>query len=294
MRIARKLLDYAVPLGLAATALLDARGIASLVSGTLEAQPSFSPVAQAMASPAPAARVISAAPLLAHDPFDHERATHAADGADDADAVTDPWHAPPCPGVRADVVVGAADPTIAFAALQVRGKRVLRRRGDDAGGMRVLAVGTDRVWLEGGGRTCQARVGAPPRAAEVPGEPSPGLERELAGRVKRLSATEYQLDRSVLDGMLDAQPALLEVKAVPEREGNRVVGVRILGVRAGSPLSMLGLENGDRLETINGLEVASPEKMLEAYARLRGGVTDRVVLRVTRAGRPTEIEYQLR
>lgn len=47
------------------------------------------------------------------------------------------------------------------------------------------------------------------------------------------------------------------------------------------------MRNGDRLESINGFEVASPEKALEAYARLRTAAQLR--LRLVRAGAPVEL-----
>ena len=51
-------------------------------------------------------------------------------------------------------------------------------------------------------------------------------------------------------------------------------------------------EPRDRLETINGFDVASPESALEAYARVR--TADDLVVRVTRQGRPTTIVLKIR
>jgi hypothetical protein len=39
----------------------------------------------------------------------------------------------------------------------------------------------------------------------------------------------------------------------------------LFGIRPDTLLGTLGLENGDRLQTINGFDMASPEKALEAY-----------------------------
>lgn len=54
-----------------------------------------------------------------------------------------------------------------------------------------------------------------------------------------------------------------------------------------------GLQNGDRLRTINGLDVTNPERALEAYARLRAGV-DHLRVEVERSGAPLEIDYEVR
>jgi general secretion pathway protein C len=84
----------------------------------------------------------------------------------------------------------------------------------------------------------------------------------------------------------------MKSRVVPEKVGDRVVGVRLLGVRPGSVLAMIGLESGDRLETINGFSVATPTEALEAYARLR--VAERLIVQITRNGRPLELDYTIR
>ena len=72
-----------------------------------------------------------------------------------------------------------------------------------------------------------------------------------------------------------------------------VVGVKISGIKSGSVLAMLGIENGDRLETLNGFEMSNPEKMLEAYARLRSGA-DKLQIHLTRNGKPVNVDYTIR
>jgi len=59
----------------------------------------------------------------------------------------------------------------------------------------------------------------------------------------------------------------------------KVVGLRLSGIRPGSLLSVLGLQNGDRLESINGFRVASPAQALDAYVHLRTAPQLRVQLR---------------
>ena len=53
-----------------------------------------------------------------------------------------------------------------------------------------------------------------------------------------------------------------EARIVPEQENGKVVGIRMFGIRPDTLLGMLGMENGDRLQTINGFDMASPEKAL--------------------------------
>ena len=57
-------------------------------------------------------------------------------------------------------------------------------------------------------------------------------------------------------------------------------------------LGTLGLQNGDRLEKINGYDMASPEKALEAYARLRTAPS--LSVQLTRRGAPVTLEIQIK
>ena len=71
-----------------------------------------------------------------------------------------------------------------------------------------------------------------------------------------------------------------------------VCGYRgLFGIRPDTLLGKLGLQNGDRLEAINGFEMASPEKALEAYARLR--TADSLAVKVTRRGAPVTIDFKI-
>jgi general secretion pathway protein C len=81
-------------------------------------------------------------------------------------------------------------------------------------------------------------------------------------------------------------------RIVPETENGKTVGIRLFGVRSDSLLGLIGVENGDRLEKINGLDVASPERALEAYAKLR--VADNLTVQVNRRGSPTNLEFHIK
>jgi general secretion pathway protein C len=60
-----------------------------------------------------------------------------------------------------------------------------------------------------------------------------------------------------------------KLRIVPEQDGGKVVGIRLFGIRSDTPFADVGFENGDRLDSINGKSVASPEQALEAYASLQ-------------------------
>jgi general secretion pathway protein C len=51
------------------------------------------------------------------------------------------------------------------------------------------------------------------------------------------------------------------------------------------------MENGDRIESINGLELSSPQQALEAYARLH--IAERLRVVINRKGTAREIDYDI-
>jgi hypothetical protein len=129
---------------------------------------------------------------------------------------------------------------------------------------------------------------APPPSASAR---SKELERVATG-IRRVSSTEFRLKRETVDRILENQAELMrQTRIVPEQEQGKTVGIRMFGVRPDSLPALLGFENGDRLEMLNGVRLSSPEKTLEAYARLRTARTITVTLQ--RRGQPMEIRWQV-
>ena len=82
------------------------------------------------------------------------------------------------------------------------------------------------------------------------------------------------------------------MRVVPEQKDGKVVGIRLFGMRPDTLLTILGFQNGDRLESINGIDMISPEKMLEAYARLPSA--SRLTVKIHRHGKATSLDYRLK
>ena len=304
----------------AIAALFQARAVSALVSVVLEPSAeelaAIPPSAVERASPPAAGRHPSAHAILARNPFDHVTGSlepvagaHGENASADDDALLsgdrDVWTAPTCEGVDVFAIAASDDPTWSFAALAgTDGKAALHRRGDALGEQKIAFVGGDRVWLIHGGELCQARLHEakkqkapakpPPVASTTPSRGgSRGVDPAIKKGIRKISDTSFEIDRGVVDQILENQAVLMrQARIVPEQENGRVVGIRLLGVRADSLLATLGMQNGDRLQTINGFEMASPEKALEAYARLR--TADKLTISLVRGGKPMNLDYDIR
>ena len=300
-------------------ALLNAKAITQLVGiglGADEKQLSAPPL---IAKTAPMAsgqlsHATSADAILSRNPFDSVTGALNKKPVDDSPVaaaaldLSDPMSAPPCDGVKVLVIAASSDPEWSFAALTTgssdKDKSQLRRRGSEFGGKTLKFVGWDRIWMTSGSTLCQAELfkGAAaktPAAAAAPPPPppaaggAPGLDPSIAKGISKISATEFNIDRGVVDKILENQADLMrQARIVPEQENGKVVGIRLFGVRPDTLLGVLGMENGDRLQTINGFDMASPEKALEAYARLR--TADHLTVQVNRRGQNTNLDYNIK
>ncbi|HEY6081101.1 MAG TPA: type II secretion system protein GspC [Polyangiaceae bacterium] len=232
--------------------------------------------------------------------------------------LADPLGCPACDGVQVFIVTESTDPHWSVAALQGPGEPHprMRRVGDDVGGKKIAFIGynpreqTPAVWMESGASVCQAMlfrtqppVGAAPAPAPVASAPAPEappatkgaptLPPDIASKIQKISDTEFNIDRSVVDKILENQAELMKsARIVPEQKDGKVVGVRLFGIRPDTLLGTLGLQNGDRLETLNGFNMASPEKALEAYARLR--TASQLNVKVNRRGSPVSVDYHIK
>lgn len=308
----KRYFPVAICLLIAVAAYFQASGITQLVSGSLALEPAAT---SARPNPRRAPLASSQAPrksadaILERNPFDSVTGPLTGEELDLGDAPppvqdnnnADPYQDPTCDVAKVLLITSSSDPAWSFAAIAgPDGKSVLRRQGDDVSGHEVYFVGWDRVWLTSNGQRCQMLVGgknvvakAAAPAATPSKRPKSKVVEEITSKIQKVSDNEFNVDRSVVDLILENQTELMRsARIVPEKEGDKVVGIRLFGIKADSLLSTLGLVNGDRLQTINGFDMASPEKALEAYARLR--TADHLTIAINRKGKPQNIDFNIK
>lgn len=286
---------------------------------TLTRAPMAAP-AQAPAHPVVATR--SGEAILSRNPFDSVTGPLNATELDPGDLPTpaadlsNPLSASTCDGIRVSIITESADPSWSIAALQGPGEArpTIRRVGDKVGAHDVAYIGfnprenSPAVWLTNAGALCQlvlfsaqpapkpAAAAAPP-AGEKPGPAGKGgasaVPQDIASKIQKVSETEFNVDRSVVDKILENQAELMRsARIVPEQQNGKVVGIRLFGIRPETLLGTLGFQTGDRLESINGFNMASPEKALEAYARLR--TASNLNVKINRRGKPMSIDFRIK
>jgi general secretion pathway protein C len=221
-----------------------------------------------------------------------------------AENTGDPLLDPECDFGRVMLISTHDDPAWSFAAIQDKGgSTLLRRRGDELGGHKVRHLAWNRVWLENGPARCQMKLGSGDKVSSSPARAprkkkkkrrrnSRKISSKMAAKIHKVSDTDYNIERSLLDEVLENSSQLMRsARIVPEREGGKTLGIRLFGIRKGTLLGSIGMKNGDRLESINGFAMGDPQKALEAYGRLR--TASKLTVQVNRKGKPVTLNFNI-
>ncbi len=228
---------------------------------------------------------------------------------------------PPCtdPVKLVASIYSASLPEWSFASMAADNETpMLYRQGGHVGEFEVLAIYPRAVFLRPGrGRPCSVAMfteeeQAPSRSRPKPtvAKAKPGDDKRTPGRptrpdrsggigtdelkagIQKVSGTQYNVSRSLVDKVLQNQAALMRsARIVPQQRGGQVMGVKLYGIRRNSLLGQLGMQNGDLLRTINGYDMTSPDSALEAYSRLRNA--DNLTVAVERRGKNLNLSYHI-
>jgi general secretion pathway protein C len=304
---------------IAGTSLFQAAGVGRMVAATLSKSGPVDPPKLVGGKPA-TQKQKDGQPILGRNIFDSQTGPldgsapppAATSAAPETPAVETPLadlsdDAPPCEAGRVVLISASEDPSWSFAAMEDgSGKAQLRRNGQEFNGQIIRAMAWNRVWLEQSGKQCQLKLGDKSKGAATPKPAAPGaakeaaaatpgnggISAELASKIHKVTDTEFNVERSVIDEILENQAELMKsARIVPDKQGDKVMGIRLFGIRSGTLLSTLGLKNGDRLDSINGFDMADPQKALEAYGRLR--TADALKVKINRGGSPVNIDFKI-
>lgn len=263
----------------------------------------------------PAARNVSAKSILESNPFD---------------SVTGPiLEAPPPPPESAMVddggermfgpcsggpkleitIVDPARPARSFALVSTgegMANKPMVREGSTVSGREVAVIVREKVYFKDGASYCYVGMFQPPNAAPPPAaaapvivEPGPAaggpgkVPADIEKGIQKVDDKTFNVDRNVVDKIIENQAELMRsARIIPEQQDGKVVGIRLLNIRPETLLGKLGLQTGDMLKSINGFDMTSPEKALEAYAKLRTAPS--IQVGIVRGGKPTNIDFNIK
>lgn len=123
-----------------------------------------------------------------------------------------------------------------------------------------------------------------PAAAAPAGQPTVDV-------VER-GANNFVIDKEQFGTMLDdLGPLLSSARVVPNFKDGVIDGYKIFAIKKGSLYEKIGLQNGDIIDTINGLKIETPDRAVQMFQQLRSEQTFTVDVR--RDGQPQQFSYAL-
>jgi general secretion pathway protein C len=179
------------------------------------------------------------------------------------------------------------------------------RPGERVRGATITGIDETRVHLDNAGKPefidllepeANPAGGTPavaPVAAAAPAQGGDVFSQELDRGIKKTGENTYEIQRATLESVLGNMSLLARsARIVPEMRDGKAAGFRLYSVRPDGPFAKIGMQNGDVLSAINGLEITSPEKALEVYAKLKSA--SHLSLGVERNGQRLTKDYSIR
>jgi general secretion pathway protein C len=133
--------------------------------------------------------------------------------------------------------------------------------------------------------------GARQRAVAPPPAPRPG-EPGSTGIV-RVDPATWRVSRDlIMENFANVGSLSSQATITPYFVQGQQQGFRLSQMRAGGLLPQIGIQEGDVLQTVNGLNLYTPQEALQAYQQLQTESTVRI--NILRNNRPTTLTYELR
>ncbi len=138
----------------------------------------------------------------------------------------------------------------------------------------------------------------PPKATKktasvTKGKPKDELMAMIDDGVNKLSDTEFEIDKKVVDKILENPMSVARgARIVPSIKNGKANGFKLYAIRPSSVYAKIGLMNGDTIHSINGFDLTSPDKALEVYTKVREATS--LSVNATRRGKPVTLNYSIK
>jgi hypothetical protein len=176
---------------------------------------------------------------------------------------------------------------------------ILTVAGRDVGSVFEILLHTMNLGLKGAGakRTIVATGAESSQSKAARDREMADGERErtfenIDAEISKQDENHFTITRKGLDAALGSFSSLSRsMRLVPETKDGKPNGFRVFAIKPGSLLARIGFQNGDLVQGLNGNDLTTPDKALEAYAKLRSSRLLRVSL--LRQGKPIDIEMKI-
>jgi type II secretion system protein C len=183
---------------------------------------------------------------------------------------------------------------ISYAVIehQMTREQQLYRLGDLIEGQaEIVSIDRDGVVLKMGGT--QRHLWLYEEEGTTPGSAAMAKAIAPEGGFVKVTSNQWVLDREDISAALDNLPRLLtKARVVPNFAGGKPNGFRVFSIVPNSFFSKIGLQNGDVLQRINGIEIKDPENFMNIFQQLKGESS--VTLDLVRNNQKHTFAYDIR
>ncbi len=154
--------------------------------------------------------------------------------------------------------------------------------------------GQQKLCFEKDAGTAPAPGAAPRAAAAAPVPPSASRPGDAGGAdIVRVDPGTWQIRREkLLENFANVGSLSSQATVTPYFVQGQQLGFRLSQIRAGGVLQQMGLQEGDVLQKVNGLDIHTPQEALQAYQQLQTESTVRIS--ILRNNSPTTLTYEIR
>jgi len=189
----------------------------------------------------------------------------------------------------------AHDPAQSFAIIEdlAARRQALYRVGDPVLEVATLArVEWDRVVLDRDGAEEVLEISSARATSDKApaGAAPPGASGE---RIKKTADNKFVIDRRELEQTVaNINEVFTQARAVPFFQDGKTVGFRVFAIKPGSVFEKIGLQNGDVIQRVNGVELTDPGKALSLFTELQN--EGHVALDLERNKQVKKFSYEIR
>jgi general secretion pathway protein C len=120
-----------------------------------------------------------------------------------------------------------------------------------------------------------------------------GAAASLKTGIKKINENQFEVSRKTLNDVIK-NPAKFRdgTRPIPNYEGGKVNGFKLVNMKPGSIYYDLGIRPGDVITAVNGKPLDSPNRALELYQKL--GSLSNVSLEVQRNGQKRQMSFNIK
>ena len=184
-----------------------------------------------------------------------------------------------------------------WAILQEKGSRkqqIFRVQGNIDGG-KIVKVSRNQIEIDRDGKKETLSLSEEETGSRPAGKllPPPGPAPSKGEEVKKLSANRFLVNREdVTAAVGNVNQFMTQARLRPHFEMGKPSGYSVSEIVPGSLMEKLGLKNNDIIKKVNGMLVARPEEVMQAYAQLQRD--SNIEVEIERGGRVEVLRYEIR